>query len=50
MILLAALNEEIDNCISSPQIIHSTEIEEKTVPVVLERMSWIACCIDYSTI
>ncbi len=50
MILFASLNEEIDNCSSSQQITPSTEIQEKTVLVVLERRSWNACCIDYSTI
>ncbi len=50
MILFAFLNKEIHNCISSQQIILLTEIQEKTVPVVLERRSWIAYSIDYSTI
>ncbi len=50
MILLGSLNEEIDNCISSQQFTPSTEIKEKTVPVVLERRSWIACCIVHFTI
>jgi len=50
MTLFAHLNVEIDNCISSHQITPSTEIQEKTVLVVLERRSWIVCCIDYSTI
>jgi hypothetical protein len=37
MMLFAFLNEELHNCISSQQIIPLTEIQEKTVPVVLER-------------
>ncbi len=50
MILFTSLNEEIHNCISSQQIIPLTEIQEKTVPVVLERRNWIAYCIDNSKI
>ena len=46
----ASLDEEIDNCISPQQITPFAGIEEKTVPIVLELGSWIACCIDYSTI
>jgi len=42
MIPFASLNEEIDNCTSLQQITRSTEIQEKTVLVVLERRSWSA--------
>ena len=49
MIWFASLNEEIHNWISSQQITPLTEIQEKIVPMILYRRSWIADCIDYST-
>jgi hypothetical protein len=49
MSMVASLKEEIHNCISSQQITPFTEIQEKTVPIVLGRRSWTADCIDCST-